>query len=387
MSREFGVLSYKPENVGFVMNGESGRDGAPWCFLSRLIAKNIMLACYRNPQTAEELAIEMGIALPYMENELMQLVNSTLMKHNGDKYETAIFIVSAEAQERCYAHMASITQELTELLIKAVEFAIKCDEENGSVWHEGYQSYEDMKWALLMQKVDAMYGHTTRKHNGKRKGQNVGCNGYTIRPNGGQWDLMGLEDCSVARPPFVGLHGCGETPNCSSGGYHYQFGQYKFNYQKINEQTTDFLSLEQLHALVAIACKTPEKAPAVLIDDLIGYGYVKKDKEELTPTIWVTFSDKIKPLTSEQQLEYDRLIAPVEELFESQYKVCREAVLAEVPFFLKNDEFAIQHAVGNLMFPRESVFKEALDSGWLTYDETDPESARRRMLGAYLTIG
>jgi RNA polymerase sigma factor (sigma-70 family) len=28
MSREFGVLSYKPENVGFIMSGESGRDGA-----------------------------------------------------------------------------------------------------------------------------------------------------------------------------------------------------------------------------------------------------------------------------------------------------------------------------------------------------------------------
>ncbi|GEM_PF-2191220 len=198
---------------------------------------------------------------------------------------------------------------------------------------------------------------------------------------------MGLEDCSVARPPFVGLHGCGETPECNSGGYHYQFGQYKFNYKKINEQTADFLSLEQLHAFVAVACKTPKKAPAALVEELIAFGYVKKDGEALIPTIWVSFADKIKPLTSEQQAEYDRLIAPVLELFELQYKVCREAVLAEVPFFLKDDEFAVQHAVGNLMFPRESVFKEALDIGWLTYDATDPESAKHRMPGAYLTIG
>ncbi len=385
MSREFGVLSYKPENVGFVMNGESSRDGAPWCFLSRLMVKNILLACYRNPQTAEELAIEMGIALPYMEDELMRLVHSTLMNQSGDKYETAVFIVSDRAQQRCYAHMASITQELTRLLIKAVEFSIRCDEENGSVWQEGYQPYEDMKWALLMQKVDTLYWRNRGKHMDQRKG--AGRNGHTIRPDGGQWDLMGLENCSVACPPFVGLHGGGETPDYSSDGYHYQFGQYKFNYKKINEQTPDLLSVEQLHALVAVACKTPDKAPAFVMQELSDFGYVKQVGEEFIPTIWVSFSSKRKAWTSEQQLEYDRLIAPIEELFESQYRVCREAVLAEVPVFLKDDEYAIQHAVQNLMFPREWVLQEALDIGWLTYDETDPESAKRRMLGAYLTIG
>jgi hypothetical protein len=39
------------------------------------------------------------------------------------------------------------------------------------------------------------------------------------------------------------------------------------------------------------------------------------------------------------------------------------------------------------MFPRESVFKEAIDNGWLTYDTSDPDSAKRRMLGAYIVIG
>lgn len=68
-----GVLSYKPENVGFVMDRHDGRDGSPGCFLSRMIPKNIMLAAYLNPMTAKELAIEMGIALPYMEDELSKL--------------------------------------------------------------------------------------------------------------------------------------------------------------------------------------------------------------------------------------------------------------------------------------------------------------------------
>jgi hypothetical protein len=147
------------------------------------------------------------------------------------------------------------------------------------------------------------------------------------------------------------------------------------------------LSLGQFQALVAVANKTPEKAPAVLIEELLGYGYVKKENNELLPTIRVVFADKVKPLTAKQQQEYDRLIAPAAELLESQYQVCREAVLAEVPFFLREDDFAVDHAIGNLMVPRGAVFKESLDIGWLTYDKTDPASAKRRMLGARLKIG
>jgi hypothetical protein len=31
--------------------------------------------------------------------------------------------------------------------------------------------------------------------------------GTTIRPDGGEWDLIGFEDFNGERPAFVGLHG------------------------------------------------------------------------------------------------------------------------------------------------------------------------------------
>ncbi|MDR0963808.1 MAG: hypothetical protein LBM60_04235, partial [Clostridium sp.] len=161
---------------------------------------------------------------------------------------------------------------------------------------------------------------------------------------------------------------------------------YKFNYEQINEQTPTSLFNEQLHTLIAVANKTPEKVVNAYVDELIKFGYVKKVNDKFVPTIRVVYSNKVKPFTATQELEYNKIIAPATELFESQYQVCREAVLAEVPVFLREDEHQINHAISCLMFPRESVFKEALDIGWLTYDKTDPESAKRRMLGAYLAI-
>ncbi len=62
------------------MNGLSSSVGEPWNYLSRLLCKNILPAAYRTPATAEKLAVEVGVALPYMEEELENLVAATLMK-------------------------------------------------------------------------------------------------------------------------------------------------------------------------------------------------------------------------------------------------------------------------------------------------------------------
>ncbi|MBO5789111.1 MAG: sigma-70 family RNA polymerase sigma factor, partial [Clostridia bacterium] len=209
MARQFGKLSYNPENISFINNGLHGANHEPWNYISRSLCKNILLAAYRNPATAEELAMEVGVALPYMEEELSALVNATLMKKSGNKYETNFFIVSAEAQEKIYAHLRGIAPELTRAVFDTMEYNIEWSNENAPEWHEGYQSYEDMKWALLMIEADNVYFYTLKPFNKNAKDvSNIGPWGHTIRPKGGEWDLLGMESHHGDEPDFVGLSGC-----------------------------------------------------------------------------------------------------------------------------------------------------------------------------------
>ena len=113
---------------------------------------------------------------------------------------------------------------------------------------------------------------------------------------------------------------------------------------------------------------------------------MRKENDCYRPAFWVQFTKELSDLTPKQKAEYDRLTAMAVELLKSLYNVCREVILAEVPAFLREDEHQINHAVSNIMSPRGAVMLEALDSGWLTYDENDPASAKRRMLGAFLVI-
>lgn len=99
MAREFGKRSYDPERLNF---GSSGRQpsGLPWSAVRRKIPVNILCEANNNPSTIEELAIELGIAVPYMEEEVSLLENAELLKKLDDgKYITSFFIAPKECIE------------------------------------------------------------------------------------------------------------------------------------------------------------------------------------------------------------------------------------------------------------------------------------------------
>lgn len=365
MTREFGMLSYKPENINFAVNGNTGELGTPFSIINRKLCKNILLAAYRTPSAADELAMEMGVALPYMEDEISNLVWSGLLKENGKKYETNFFIVSAKAKESAVAHLKSITPELTDKIIALIEYEAKCFDENGCQWHESYQPYEDMKWTMLIQKVDAVHGGVIKEI---RKSRNQAQTGRTKRADGGEWDLLGFEDYHGKAPAGVGMHGM----------------QYKFNYKNIRDKTPNSLNPEQRAALVAIAKQNIDGIAKSVIDELIEYGYLEKaaDGCGYKPTFFVCFKEKVGELTAEQAKIYDDMYKEAHQLMLNHYNFCSGVIHNEIPDFLKNDHRIIDFACNNISNERGAVLEGALEKGYINYANNDD----RKMLGAYLQI-
>ena len=382
MAREFGPLSYRPENIGFVMNGKSGHAGEPWIYLRRALCKNLLLAAYRNPSTAEELAIELGVALPYTEDELGELVDAELMKKNGSRYETNLFIVSAEAQDKINRHLTEITPALTRALIEALEYKTAYRDRACPGWHEGYQSYEDMKWSLLMLAVDRNEWAAIEQAVGRVENPpHLGKWGHTPRPNGGEWDLLGMEEYRGSRPAFVGLHGALDVSG-DSCEEEVNFGQFKFQYRKIAERTPQFLSYQQGLALKRIVLGQEEQVPESLLRQLTEYGYLSPTPEGYRPTFCVMRRDKSSPMPSDIRPGYDALKATAVRLAAEHYRFCREVIKREIPDFLRNDPYQIDHACATVCAMRGAVLEEALRIGYLSYDENTASP----MLGAYLIL-
>ncbi len=382
MAREFGKLSYNPENVAFVMNGMVGKSGEPWNYISRSLCKNILLAAYRTPSTAEELAMEVGVALPYMEEELSTLVEATLMKKNGNRYETNIFIVSAEAQEKIYAHLHGITPELTKAVIEAMEYDIKWQNDNYPKWHEGYQQFEDMKWALLMTETDAINSYTLKPFNKNVSDfSNIGPWGHTLRPNGGEWDLLGMENYHGNKPDFVGLSGCVSNPD-EKDLPEIGFRQYKFKFGGIEDRTPPFLNYADGQAMVAVANGNGAEVDKAILKRLESYGYIKSVDEGYVPTIMVMYRDKSRKMPQDVRQEFEELRCKATEIATRHYLFCREQIYKEIPNFLKEEEFQIDHACANIFSIRGAVLEEAIKQGYLTFDKNND----KQMLGAYLVI-
>jgi len=373
MSREFGNLSYNPANINFVMNGRMGSNGEPWAIIKRKICKNILIAAYKTPSTAEQLAMELGIALPYMEDELEKLVDATLMRKNGNKYETAFFIVSAAAQAKIDANLRTMTSAVTEKVIELNEYQAECYEKNGTTWHEGYQPYDDVKWAMLMISADNLGNGTC--HDSPK--DDVKPNSRPARPNSGNWDITGFEEYSGEKPSFVGFH----VNNYDEGKF--SFNHFKFNYKGISDKTPAFLSYQDELGLVAAAKGDTSGINDAILDKLTEFGYLKKAKGKFIPACRVTFKDKTGELTAEQAAKYDEIYREACAILKDHYIFCRDTINCEIPGFLKNDRYSIDTAYGSTFEIRGAILEEALRTGYITYPG---DESRVGMLGAYLTL-
>lgn len=332
MTRTFGKRSYSPENIAFVMNGRDGNKGQPWSIITHLLYKNIFLEAYENSQTAEQLSLELGIALPYMEDELEFLCREELLRKIGNKYKTNFKILSKEEQLKQYEINTKVSKQITSKLCEMIDLYVK--EDKRKVNYE-YIGYENAKWALLVKAFDALLLET-------RKGEFVNSpvsykDDRPKRPDDGAWTLTGYEhpvDFNV--PNFVGLH-----------GYNYKdekeiiidihYGQYKFYAKDLYNKTPEHINYNDAYTLWLICNGKIDECERGYIDQLIEYGYLKNDNSVVKPNVLIF--NKGKSIDKNNEILTN----------------------------LKNEIIELLKECSDIN--RGYIVDQALEDGWLKYDE------------------
>jgi len=374
MAREFGKRSYKPEEISFVNSCSSfGDKGQPWSILTHALYKNIFLEVYGNPETAEELSLELGVALPYMEDELKFLTEQTFLINDGDKYETSFPIISRDAQKLIYGKNISITAEVTSLLEQLVDKFSRACEENGIYYYGKYQNYEDAKWTLLMMALDKLFWKAMRPHVKHE---------YAVRPDNGRWDIVGFQEANLPIPPLVGQH------TCTKGGpdrppVHFQ--QFKYQYENIKDKTPDFITHDEALTLKMVAQGKWEACESLYIQKLLEYGYIRKENDGYVPAI-IVFSgydtdSYLAKFSEEEKTEIIKTARKIKTLFADVSAYAQSITASDLPPIFKNDERMCNFACLNVRFDRGFVLEQALRDGWLRYDENTS-----RVIGAYIYI-
>ncbi len=191
MSRTYGKRSFKPENIRFHQNWvpTTGPDGQR--LIKRLIPQNILLEAYDNPSTLEELSLALGITVPYLEDELVPLLEYGLMQKNGNKYRTGIVILSKLAQDELY----NVANAIADRMAPVIKAAI--NELRGKPCDFLNQPYDNFV-PVIVEKLCCVTSSVP---------ENPECTRFLIaHHDGSEWAIMGLE---VTDKPAPWLEVCG----------------------------------------------------------------------------------------------------------------------------------------------------------------------------------
>ena len=101
MERLYGEKSYYPNHFEIDFWGtKAGDDREYFDFQHRKIKGNILLAAYYSPMTLQEISIELGVSLPYLEDEINLLVERQYLVCQNGKYLTNIPIFTLDCTKR-----------------------------------------------------------------------------------------------------------------------------------------------------------------------------------------------------------------------------------------------------------------------------------------------
>jgi RNA polymerase sigma factor, sigma-70 family len=181
MSRTYGTRSFNPDDVRFYLlalatDKDVYRHNR---YVEKMLSKNILLEAYDNPSSAEDLSLALGIALPYMEEEIKILHDvELLIKDEDNRYLTNCTIISKESQIDVDNKLTEIIEKFNPLLIETIE-SLKDEKIFG-----GYQSFENMKLSLIVMLIRYMCENSPSNATACVK---------TTRPDGSKWDLFGFE--------------------------------------------------------------------------------------------------------------------------------------------------------------------------------------------------
>ena len=97
MERNLGELSYNPKTLHPMYHGQG--PNRFYDFMQSKIRQNIVGACYNDSLTLQQISLETGIPLPYIDDEVKALEDKKIIIKEGKHYKSNIVIISTECAD------------------------------------------------------------------------------------------------------------------------------------------------------------------------------------------------------------------------------------------------------------------------------------------------
>lgn len=216
MEREFGEKSFKPSPFEFVTIFDGKFNREYHSLFSRKLPGQILLSAYYTPMSTRELAIELGVASVYLEDELATLEKYGLISQTSSgKYRTKIIIFTddftkefhAKAKAIAVPALAEILSGIKEKLTQIRNLNRICEKLSddrllwGLLWPVMRQGNEIFRAEHLpLQEKDILYNDATGTNYGiseEESDDEFGCHSFAGRAGIDQHYFASAADFSI----------------------------------------------------------------------------------------------------------------------------------------------------------------------------------------------
>lgn len=113
--------------MNFWGNSSSGY----WELFERKLPGNLIIAAYESPKTLEELSLEMGVGVPYLEDEVAILEKMGLLVRKGKTYQSNMVLYDEQWRKTVYDKAVELLysklEKVKKLVDKGVEYLAETD--------------------------------------------------------------------------------------------------------------------------------------------------------------------------------------------------------------------------------------------------------------------
>jgi len=97
MERNLGELSYNPKTLIPMYSGQGPNQF--WKFMQSKIKQNIVSACYNDALTVQQISLETGIPLPYLDDEIKKLEDKQIIIKEGKHYKANVIVITSDCAD------------------------------------------------------------------------------------------------------------------------------------------------------------------------------------------------------------------------------------------------------------------------------------------------
>ena len=112
MERNLGELSYNPKTLIPMYSGQGPNQF--WEFMQSKIRQNIVSACYNDALTVQQISLETGIPLPYLDDEIKALEEKQIIIKEGTHYKANVVIITSECADEIGRAVAKYHEQIAD---------------------------------------------------------------------------------------------------------------------------------------------------------------------------------------------------------------------------------------------------------------------------------